>query len=91
LVRDVYVFVGSHKVFYQSNRKGSDRKHVSFATTLPLHPGINYVTVIAREDNEIMSRQMFVVRRDAPDGSLQETPKESENDFYEMLGNEEQE
>jgi carboxyl-terminal processing protease len=91
LVRDVYVFVGSHKVFYQSNRKGTDKKHVSFSTTVPLHPGINYVTVVAREDNEIMSRQMFVVRRDAPDGSLQETPKESENDFYEMLGNEEPE
>jgi carboxyl-terminal processing protease len=86
LVRDVYVFVGSHKVFYRSNRKASDRRSVSFDTTIPLRPGVNYVTVVAREDNEIMSRQTFVVRRDGPDGALLETPKESELDFYELVG-----
>jgi carboxyl-terminal processing protease len=84
LVRDIYAFVGSRKVFYQSNRKGSNPSKVSFDASIPIRPGINYVTVIAREDNEIMSRKTFIVRRDGPDGALMETPKESEQDFYEL-------
>jgi carboxyl-terminal processing protease len=85
LVRDLYVFVGSRKVFYQSNRNAAEPRKVSFDTTIPLRPGINYVTVIAREDNEIMSRETFIVRRDGPDGALLETPKETEQDFYELM------
>jgi carboxyl-terminal processing protease len=85
IVRDLYVFVGSHKVFYKSNRRGPEPKKVSFDTTIPLRPGINYVTVVAREDNEVMSRETFIVRRDAQDGALMETPKESEQDFYELM------
>lgn len=77
-VRDLYVFVGSRKVFYQSNRSSSDPSRVSFDTTVPLQPGVNYVTVVARENNEIASREVFIVRRDAPDGSLMATPKETE-------------
>jgi carboxyl-terminal processing protease len=88
LVRDLYIFVGSHKVFYQSNRKGSAPNKVSFDTTVALRPGINYVTVVAREDNEVMSRKTFIVRRDAPDGALLETPKENELDFLEFLESE---
>jgi carboxyl-terminal processing protease len=89
IVRDVYVFVGAHKVFYRSNRNGSPPNKVSFDTAIALRPGINYVTVVAREDNEIMSRKTFIVRRDAPNGSLMETPKESELDFFEVVGGEE--
>jgi carboxyl-terminal processing protease len=90
LVRDLYIFVGSHKVFYQSNRNGSAPNKVSFDTSIALRPGINYVTVVAREDNEIMSRKTFIVRRDAPDGSLLETPKENELDFLEFIEGEQQ-
>ena len=85
LVRDLYVFVGARKVFYQSNRNGHEPRKVAFDTSVPLRPGINYVTVVAREDNEIMSRETFIVRRDGPDGALMETPKESEQDFYELM------
>jgi carboxyl-terminal processing protease len=85
IVRDLYIFVGSHKVFYKSNRHGAEPSKVSFDTTIPLRPGINYVTVVAREDNEVMSRETFIVRRDATDGALMETPKESEQDFYDMV------
>jgi carboxyl-terminal processing protease len=85
LVRDLYIFVGSHKVFYKSNRNGSAPNKVSFDTTVALRPGINYVTVVARENNEVMSRKTFIVRRDAPDGSLLETPKENELDFLEFI------
>jgi carboxyl-terminal processing protease len=85
IVRDLYIFVGSHKVFYKSNRKAAEPRKVAFDTTIPLRPGINYVTAVAREDNEVIARQTFIVRRDAPDGALMETPKESEQDFYELM------
>jgi carboxyl-terminal processing protease len=77
-VRDLYIFVGSRKVFYKSNRASAEPKRVSFDTSIPLQPGINYVTVVARENNEIASREVFIVRRDAPDGALLATPKETE-------------
>jgi len=88
IVRDLYIFVGSRKVFYQSNRNGADPRKVSFDTSVSLRPGTNYVTIVAREDNEVMSRETITVRRDAEDGSLMETPKasESELDFFGMDG-----
>ncbi|MDD9940647.1 MAG: S41 family peptidase [Myxococcales bacterium] len=81
LVRDVYVYVGSSKVFYQSNRNARDRRRCEFDTKIPLRDGINYVTVVARESNEVASRTTFVVRKDGPDGSLLETPK-NDDDLY---------
>ena len=36
------------KVFYRSNRKGSDKKALPFAFDAALRPGINVVTVVAR-------------------------------------------
>jgi carboxyl-terminal processing protease len=76
----VFIFVGSRKVFYQSNRAAKDGATEKFAATLPLRPGINYVMVVARESNEVASRKSFIVRRDAPDGSLLETPKSDDDD-----------
>jgi carboxyl-terminal processing protease len=86
LVRDLYIFVGSHKVFYQSNRNGKTRNRIAFDTRVALRPGINHITVVAREDNEVMSRTTFTVRRDGPDGALLETPKESELDVFDVTG-----
>jgi carboxyl-terminal processing protease len=82
IVRDLYIFVGPHKVFYQSNRNAKDPQKVTFDTNVPLRPGVNYVTVVARENNEVMSRDTFIVRRDAPDGSLLETPKHDDFDPF---------
>jgi carboxyl-terminal processing protease len=82
LLRDLYVFVGARKVYYQSNRAAADPKGAAFEATLPLRPGINFVTVVARENNEVMSRKTFIVRRDAPDGSLIETPKDDDTPFF---------
>ncbi len=79
-VRDVFVFVGSRKVFYQSNRGAKNVTSQKFATALPLRPGINFVMVVARESNDVASRRSFIVRRDAPDGSLLETPKNDDDD-----------
>lgn len=72
-IRDVYVFVGARKVFYKANNT-KDSKTLAFATQVPLEPGINYVSVFARENQDVITRQTFVVRRDGPDGSLLETP-----------------
>ena len=73
-VRDMYIFVGSRKVFYQSNRGNGNGNEMRFDANVPLQGGINYVTVFARESDDVISRRTFVVRRDAPDGSLMETP-----------------
>jgi carboxyl-terminal processing protease len=84
-VLDVYVFVGARKIFYRSNRSGSDTKKEAFDLDLPLRPGVNYVSVWARENAETVSRRVFIIRRDAPDGSLLDTPKGDE-DMFELLG-----
>jgi carboxyl-terminal processing protease len=48
---------------------------MSFATDVPLRPGINVVSVIARETPDTVGHRTFIIRRDAPDGSLLTTPK----------------
>ena len=75
---DVYVFIGSHKVFYQSNRKGTDPLKASFNFEAQLEPGINVVTVVARENEDTATRTTMVVRRDGPNGEALTTPKGDE-------------
>jgi carboxyl-terminal processing protease len=72
---DAYIFVGARKVFYRSNREGTDTKKMAFDADLPLRPGVNVVTVVARENPDTQTRRTFVVRRDAPNGDLLATPK----------------
>jgi carboxyl-terminal processing protease len=79
---DAYVFVNSRKVFYQSNRNGTDPKSMAFAVDLPLRPGVNMVSVIARETPDTIGHRTFIIRRDAPDGALMTTPK-TEDDLSE--------
>ena len=71
-VEDVYIFVSnqsakieSRKVFYRSNRSGKDSKALGFATDLPLWPGSNMVTVVARSSSEVRSVKTMFVYRDA--------------------------
>ena len=61
-VEDVYIFVSNRdaevenrKVFYRSNRAGKDKSKMSFSTDIPLWPGSNLVTVVARENDEVRS------------------------------------
>ncbi|MDB4963125.1 MAG: carboxyl-terminal protease [Myxococcales bacterium] len=72
-VEDVYIFVSnqrakidSRKVFYRSNRGGKDAKLLDFATDLPLWPGSNMVTVVARSSSEVRSVKTMFVYRDPP-------------------------
>ncbi len=72
-VEDVYIFVSnqrakidSRKVFYRSNRGGANQKLLDFATDLPLWPGSNMVTVVARSSSEVRSVKTMYVYRDPP-------------------------
>jgi len=72
-VEDVYIFVSnqsakieSRKVFYRSNRNGKDGKQLEFGTELPLWPGSNMVTVVARASSEVRSVKTMFVYREPP-------------------------
>src|SRR5690606_17387453 len=80
-VLDLYVFAGINKVFYKSNRNGSAHREASFETEIPLQPGVNYITVVVRERDDVTTRQTLVVRRDGPNGELLETPEHSDEFF----------
>ena len=82
---DAYVFVNSRKIFYESNRNGKDPKSMSFAADVPLRPGINVVSVIARETPDTVGHKTFIIRRDGPDGALLPTPK-TDDDLSETGG-----
>ena len=75
LVRDVYVYAGAKKVFYHSNRSARNPKSTTFKVRVPLHGGTNYISVFVHENDETVTRRLFVVRRDAKDGSYMKTPK----------------
>jgi carboxyl-terminal processing protease len=71
---DTYIFVGSRKVFYRSNGAGSDPKKMALDADVALRPGVNVITVFARESPDTVSRKTIVVRRDGPAGELLPTP-----------------
>jgi carboxyl-terminal processing protease len=75
---DAYIFVGARKVFYRSNRNGTNASKMAFEADLPLRPGVNIVTIVARENPDTTSRRTFIVRRDGPGGELLPTPKTDE-------------
>lgn len=81
-VRDLYIYVGARKVFYHSNRDGQNPREAAFDATIPLRPGINYVVVVARESDQSITRQSFVVRRDGPNGTLLQTPRHADEWFH---------
>ncbi|MET0594521.1 MAG: peptidase S41, partial [Polyangiaceae bacterium] len=71
---DSYVFVGSRKVFYKSNAGSSDSKKMTMEADVALRPGVNVITVFARESPDTLSRKTIVVRRDGANGELLPTP-----------------
>ena len=72
---DAFIFVGARKVFYRSNRNGMDPKKMAFDADLPLRPGVNVVTVVARENPDTTTRRTYIVRRDGANGEILATPK----------------
>jgi carboxyl-terminal processing protease len=72
-VEDVYVFVSNsaakidtRKVLYESNRGGKHPTTLALTGDVPLWPGSNVITVVARENTEVKSIETMVVYRDAP-------------------------
>jgi carboxyl-terminal processing protease len=74
-VLDAFIFVGARKVFYQSNRKADDPTKLKFSLDTELQPGINIVTVVARESEDTTTRYTMVVRRDGPGGEALKTTR----------------
>jgi carboxyl-terminal processing protease len=73
-VQDAFVFVGSRKVFYKPNSdKGG--KEMRFSFDAALSPGVNVITVVARESADVAARHRVVVRKDGPNGEILPTPK----------------
>ncbi|HTM46271.1 MAG TPA: MXAN_5808 family serine peptidase [Polyangiaceae bacterium] len=83
-VIDAFVFVNARKVFYQSNRKSTDPTRMSFSQPVNLNPGINVVTVVARESEDTATSSTMVVRRDGPNGESLTTPKTDPLDDEEL-------
>jgi len=74
-VLDTFIFVGPRKVFYQSNKKSSDPTKLKFSIDTELQPGINVITVVARESDDSATRTTMIVRRDGPNGEPLPSPK----------------
>ncbi|HMA95511.1 MAG TPA: MXAN_5808 family serine peptidase [Polyangiaceae bacterium] len=74
-VSDVFIFVGNRKVYYRANPAKGDAQRLVFETETSLNPGVNVITVVARENADTVSRVNLIVRRDGPDGSPLPTPK----------------
>ena len=85
-VSDVYVFVSNRrakidrrKVFYRSNRGGKDAKDMSFDTEIPLWPGANVVTVVARQSTSVQSKNTLIVQRGGTHEVAHEKPIASDS------------
>jgi carboxyl-terminal processing protease len=59
-VRDIYIFVNDEKVFYEVVDEKSAQKAV-LDLPVKLEPGLNIVTVVAREDDEFAQREILAV------------------------------
>jgi carboxyl-terminal processing protease len=69
-VQDLYVFVRNpdakvhaRKVFYTSNRSTTHPKQLRFSTMVPLWPGANYVSIHARENEDVQAKEVAVIFR----------------------------
>jgi carboxyl-terminal processing protease len=74
-VEDVYIFVSNRqakidnkKVFYKSNRGGDKSDELAFEHEIPLWPGSNFVTIVARENDEVRTTQYMYLYQ-GPDGA----------------------
>ncbi len=75
-VADAFIFVGNRKVFYQANPVSSaNTRSLPFEATAELMPGVNVITIVARENADTASRVTLVVRRDGPNGEPLPTKK----------------
>jgi carboxyl-terminal processing protease len=64
-IRDVFIFVNDQKVYFKVVPEGKTGD-IPFVADVPLKPGNNTVTVVAREDEEFQSRRSLIVHRREP-------------------------
>ena len=60
-VQDVYVFSNDQKVHYERVAKNGGATSAVVKATIKLKPGVNIVTVVAREDDEFAAREVVTV------------------------------
>jgi carboxyl-terminal processing protease len=56
---------------------------MGFEADAPLRPGVNVVTVVARENPDTTSHKTFIIRRDGPNGELLQSPKTEDDQLSE--------
>lgn len=74
-VKDIAIYVGSLKAYYTSGSSGTTTRELAYDATLQLRPGLNVITIFARENNKSIQQHSFVVRRDGVNGEMLSTPK----------------
>jgi carboxyl-terminal processing protease len=69
-VSDVFIFVRNpkakieaRKVFYGSNRQNKNAKTLAFSAKVPLWSGTNYITVFARENEQVQTQEQLIIHR----------------------------
>ncbi|MBI4238524.1 MAG: PDZ domain-containing protein [Deltaproteobacteria bacterium] len=60
-VKDVFVFVGEEKVYYQANPQQTNV--LDMLAKLPLKTGNNIVTIAARDEHNLMARRTWTIYR----------------------------
>ena len=62
-IKYVYILVNEDKVFYKSNRDASeeDKSTLAFASDIPLEDGPNVISIVTRDDQDLLSTKSFVV------------------------------
>ena len=55
--------IDGRKVFYRSNTAAKNGRELRFESDVPLWPGANYVTVHARENEEVQAQDTLVIFR----------------------------
>ena len=76
-VEDMFIYADEDKIFYASNAGSADPATLSFDATVPLHGGVNFIYIIARQDFQTTTRLKLIIRRDNPDGTTMPTPEKN--------------
>lgn len=64
-VKYVYILVNDDKVFYKSTNggPGTEASKLSFSNDIPLKEGPNIISIIARDDQDLLSSKSFIITR----------------------------
>ncbi len=62
-IKYVYILVNEDKVFYKSNKDASEesKSNLSFASDIPLEDGPNIISIVTRDNQDLLSTKSFVV------------------------------